>query len=159
MRTSRATVQTNHDLDQLAIELFKTFARFEYALKATGYHKGNGPAEPDWRRFAENISEVFKQSTDVGFDEAVNYILNNPPKKQVIIAGKLDWIDYKPTTNLRSDLVLLYVRCVRNNLFHGGKFNRRWFEPDRSELLLQHSLTILRKCLDSSPALKRAFAG
>jgi len=45
-----------------------------------------------------------------------------------------------PETDLRSDLVLQYVRRVRNNFFHDGKFSGRWFEPERSTLLLKHSL-------------------
>jgi hypothetical protein len=28
--------------------------------------------------------------------EAVAYILNNPPKKQVVTAGKLEWTDSVP---------------------------------------------------------------
>jgi hypothetical protein len=35
-------------LDQLAIETFRTFARFEYSLKAAGFHNANGDAKPDW---------------------------------------------------------------------------------------------------------------
>jgi hypothetical protein len=30
-------------LDQLRSDMLKTFARFEYALKAAGFHNGNGP--------------------------------------------------------------------------------------------------------------------
>src|SRR3546814_18633912 len=58
-----------------------------------------------------------------------------------------DWSSDVCSSDLRSDFVLTYVRRVRNNLFHGGKFNGRWFEPQRSEQLLKHSLTILRACL------------
>lgn len=62
-----------------------------------------------------------------------------------------------PNTDLRSDLVLLYVRRIRNNLFHGGKFNGHWFEPKRSEELLRHSLTILRGCLAASKEVRGTF--
>lgn len=53
--------------------------------------------------------------------------------------------------------MLLYVRRVRNNLFHGGKFNGRRFAPERSELLLRHSLTIHRACIDASEDVHQAF--
>lgn len=46
-------------LDELAGEMFRTFARLEYALKAAGFHKGDGPAEPNWRAFAVEVSELF----------------------------------------------------------------------------------------------------
>jgi hypothetical protein len=42
--------------NSLASEMFFTFARFEYALKAVGFHKGDEAAEPDWRAFAESVS-------------------------------------------------------------------------------------------------------
>lgn len=144
-------------LDQLAAEMFRTFARFEYALKAAGYHKGNGAAEPNWRSFAESIPGAFDGPADTPLGEAVRYILEHPPKKQVVAGGNLDWSEEAPQTDLQSDRVLIYVRRVRNNLFHGGKFNGRWFEPQRSEILLRHSLTILRACLDASDDVRQAF--
>jgi len=144
-------------LDQLAVEMFRTFARFEYALKTAGFHCGEGAAEPNWRAFAQSIPHLFDQSGDPNLKVAVRYILDHPPKKQIVAGGLLSWSDSKPNTDLNSDLVLLYVRRVRNNLFHGGKFNGRWFEPQRSELLLRHSLTILHACIDVSSELNEAF--
>lgn len=144
-------------LDQLAGEMFRTFARFEYALKAAGFHKGDGAAEPNWRLFAESLSAVFDDPCTLDLKEAVQYILDHPPKKQIVDAGNLAWSEAAPSTNLRSDLALTYVRRVRNNLFHGGKFNGRWFEPQRSELLLRHCLTILHTCLKASDDVRRAF--
>jgi hypothetical protein len=78
-------------------------------------------------------------------------------KKQTIADGILAWNDSVPNTDSESDRVLIYVRRVRNNLFHGGKFNGRWFEPERSELLLGHCLTVLQACLAASPDLNTAF--
>ena len=47
---------TEKNLNCLAGELFTMFARFEYALKAAGFHKGDGAAEPNWRSFAESVT-------------------------------------------------------------------------------------------------------
>lgn len=146
-------------LDQLAVEMFRTFARFEYALKATGFHCGEGAAEPNWRAFAQSIPRLFDHPGDPDLRVAISYILEHPPKKQVVAGGTLTWSVSVPNTDLQSDLVLLYVRRVRNNLFHGGKFNGRWFEPQRSELLLRHSLTILRACIAVSSEVNEAFYG
>jgi hypothetical protein len=143
-------------LDQLRSDMFKMFARFEYALKAAGFHNGSGPAKPDWAKFAKSVSKIFDQPHDPDFDAAVEYILTTPPKQQFIKDGLLEWTDMAPSTTLKSDLVLQYVRRVRNNLFHGGKFNGRWFEPERSEALLHHSLTILRTCLRASPEVSES---
>jgi hypothetical protein len=145
------------DLDQLATRVFREFARFEYALKAAGFHNGNGPAEPNWRKFAESIPHVFDDSKDETVAAAVRYILDHPPRKQTIVDQVLEWSDAHPTTDLHTERLLVYVRRVRNNLFHGGKFNGRWFAPERSQLLLQHSLTILGACLEASDQVQEAY--
>jgi hypothetical protein len=69
-------------LDRLAGEMFRTFARFEYALKAAGFHDRD--AKPNWRSFAESIPGVFDNPQDANLSEAVRYILDHPPKKQII---------------------------------------------------------------------------
>jgi hypothetical protein len=147
------------ELNRLASEMFRVFARFEYALKAAGFHIGNEneEAKPDWRSFAESVPDAFKNLQNEDLKESIRYIKAHPPKKQVIQGGNLAWSDVVPATNLESDLILLYVRRVRNNLFHGGKFNGRWFDPERSKLLLRHCLTILNACLDVSPSVREAY--
>lgn len=70
--------------------MFRTFARFEYALKAAGYHNGDGPAEPDWRSFKESIPNLFDEPQDGKLKEAVHYILQHPPKKQVVVRRALE---------------------------------------------------------------------
>jgi len=144
-------------LNNRAVEMFRLFARFEYALKAAGFHNGRGDAKPDWRAFAESVARNFEQIDDKAFAEAVAYIKARPPKKQIIKDGLLEWDESAPKTDLEADCLLIYVRRVRNNLFHGGKFNGRWFAPERSDVLLRHSMTILRACLNASPAVKKAF--
>lgn len=145
------------ELNRLATELFKTFSRFEYSLKASGFHKGDGNAEPNWRAFAESVTEMFENPNPSQFADAVNYILTHPPKKPIIAKGLLEWNVSEPQTDLKADLVLLYVRRVRNNLFHGGKFNGHWFAPERSEALLSNSLIILSRCLEESVPVRDAY--
>lgn len=149
----------DRDLNRLATELFRTFARFEYALKASGFHQGDGAAEAHWRDFAVAMADAFDSPPDGKFHDAITYILEHPPKKQMVENGILKWAVVPPNTDLRSDLVLLYVRRVRNNLFHGGKFNGHWFEPERSAQLLNASLTILNGCLSVSGAVREAYRG
>jgi hypothetical protein len=107
-------------LDRLATEMFRTFARFEYALKAAGFHNGDGAAKANWRSFAESVPAAFNNPRDPALNEAVRYILNHPPKKQIITNGTLAWSEAAPNTDLESDLVLICLRRVRNNLHHGG---------------------------------------
>ena len=149
----------NDTLDCVATTFFRTFARFEYALKATGFHRGEGRTTPNWRKFAESesVRNILGNPADNGLKAAIEYILAHPPKEQVVRDGILTWNESPPQTNLQSDLILMYVRRVRNNLFHGGKFNGRWFEPERSKELLMHSLTILERCRAASHEVDDAY--
>lgn len=146
-------------LDQLAGNLFHAFSRTEYALKAAGYNNGDGAAEANWRKFALEVDGLIANPTTKDLREAIDFFFNAPPKKQVIVGGVIQWEISEPTTNSQADKLLIYVRRVRNNLFHGGKFNGHWFEPERSEPLLRHSLTILTACVESVPAVREAYHG
>lgn len=149
----------NQHLDQLAQKLFRVFSRTEYALKAAGYNNGDGPAEANWRAFALAVEDVIASPATQELREAVDFLFSAPPKKQVIVENTIQWATSEPATDSQADKLLIYVRRVRNNLFHGGKFNGRWFDPDRSEPLLRHSLTILTACVDSVACVSEAYHG
>lgn len=55
--------------------------------------------------------------------QAIEYILKEPPKKQFIVNGSIEWRDIAPQSNSNAEILFQYIRRVRNNLFHGGKFN------------------------------------
>lgn len=147
-------IQLTTEVDQFAIQLFKKFARIEYALKAAGFHKGDGPAEPNWNKFASSVIGVLENDPTIAV--AIKYMSEKPPKKQVIRDNRLSWERPTPNTS-KTHEILLCVRRVRNNLFHGGKFNGHWFAAERSKELFSHSLSILDACLRASPDLKEAF--
>ncbi|HVF61939.1 MAG TPA: hypothetical protein VNJ70_19190 [Thermoanaerobaculia bacterium] len=113
-------------------------------MKAGGFALGDDTrVDADWDLFGRVINPQFNSIQDPALSEAVTYLLGRPPKKQVLIDDRLDWRDAPPDPNLsRAHRVLLAVRRVRNNLFHGGKFLAP-DEPgdDRDRLLVQHSLT------------------
>jgi hypothetical protein len=142
-------------LHQLSYRFLQCFARMEFALKACGFHNaddnGNSDtAQPNWDRFANSIADCFDPQYSDSLKAACDYILQHPPKKQVIRNGALTWEDKLGTG---SDVVnlLVYVRRVRNNLFHGGKFNGRWFEPQRSAELMADSIAMLDYIRDLHP--------
>lgn len=151
--------QTNR-LDRLAHQMFRTYSRMEYALKAAGYLKSeNGPAEAHWQNLASDIDARFQErvASDVELRQAVEYVLSFPPKKQMARDGVLEWVDVPPVANTETGKMLLYLARVRNNLFHGGKFNGRWLDPERSLELLPHSLTILECVRELSDAVQAAY--
>lgn len=152
------------NLYKLSVEFFFTFARFESALKIIGLYevKPNRTIEPFWNKFARDIADLFLHPPNAEFDEAVNYIENNPPKSQIEIEEnghkRIAWAAIPVPENPKSDKILTSVRRVRNNLFHGGKFRGEIFDsPDRSEILIKHSLTILKQCLKSNSDLEEVF--
>lgn len=146
-------------IDELAFTFFKIYSRTEYALKASGYLKNSdGDAEANWRKFALAIdSNALRQQKEVAV--AIDHLEKEPPKKQVARNGILEWEPANPSTNLDVDRLLIYVRRVRNNVFHGGKFNGKWFEPERSEELIRCSLIILVACIDAVNNVKTAYYG
>lgn len=147
------------DQDKAIASFFKLFSQFEYCLKITGFFTTgrSNEAKPDWTEFAKTLKHQIVDSTDPAVQEAVKYVLENPPKKQIIQGKVLDWCEAEPNTDSKNDLILIYVRRVRNNLFHGGKFNGRFFNPDRSFDLLRHSESILLECILKSDPMLEAY--
>jgi len=153
MRVSRSA-----QLDTLAFEFFREFARCEYCLKAVGLREKTRAAKANWGAFAAEVQNIIESPTSAELEAAVAYFVDHPPKKQVIRDGLLDWDEKLPDHKSKAELVLRLVCRVRNNLFHGGKFNGRWFEPQRSEELMQHGLVVLRACVESHPRVQEAYA-
>lgn len=150
----------SQSLDSIAFEFFREFARCEYCLKAVGIRKPKqrNPTA-DWGAFASQVTQVFDNPANDGLAEAIRYYLQRPPKKQVLRNELLDWDDTLPKYKSQAELVLLLICQARNNLFHGGKFNGHWFEPQRSEELLSHGLTILRAVVSAHGQVREACDG
>ena len=160
--------ETRVDRD-LLLNFFLTFSRFEYALKASRLFKRTSPqridpsrpteAQPDWDRFALSLRCAFQLDRTETLKQACEFILDSPPLKQIIINDAVSWeTPVRPSHESDVEFLLRMVRCVRNNLFHGGKHNNEVHEDtERTEKLLKSSLTILDECLALSPNVKQAF--
>lgn len=143
----------------LVLEFFLKLSRLEYALKLSGYFTGNeNKAKPDWDRFANEISNQFNSASTVELETACTYYLALPPYKQVVTHGNLDWNRAMPEHGSDISKLLVLVRRVRNNLFHGGKYNpQEESETERNTLLLQFGLIILNEALRLSPRVNQAY--
>lgn len=147
------------------LEFFIFFSRFEYALKSSGFLRSAGQnAEPDWREFAKAIDCAFlrKVSEQEHLTRAVDYLRNYAPKKQVVDKGthgakpRLTWKGITVPQDTSGLLVL--VRRVRNNLFHGGKFcGGHLKDAARDAKLLSNSVVILEACLATCSSVKKCF--
>ncbi|UPT68030.1 MAG: hypothetical protein M0D57_05040 [Sphingobacteriales bacterium JAD_PAG50586_3] len=109
---------------QLPYVFFITFSRFEFALKNCKYCK-IGNADADWNKFAGELKLIFDETKNEELDKAVEYIKNHPPQKQVYDAKALGWKATIKDAHLSLvEWLLLMIRRIRNNLFHGGQYGK-----------------------------------
>ena len=144
----------------LACEFLSVFARCEYALKASGFARGDETrVDANWDAFAQEIDLDMSANANPDVAAAIEYLLSQPPRKQVLLQGALEWRDAPPDASLPRTLqVLAMVRRVRNNLFHGGKMGIDPNAPfERDELLVRHSLVILHHCSLAHERLAQAY--
>jgi hypothetical protein len=139
---------------------FAFFSRFEYALKRSGFLvKNKDEASPDWDAFANDLRGRLDAITDPCFRDAVAFLQNEPPRKQVLVGGAPDWAENPRATGEHHENYLLrLVRTIRNNLFHGGKYGSAPVADDaRNSKLLAAGVTVLSHCLALSPEVEAVF--
>lgn len=148
---------------KLAWQFFVFFSRFEYAPKKDSRYLmgGAGDAKPNWDLFASNSNDGFDPTASARLAEAVDYFRASPPRKQIRDSGQLGWS--KPLMQKASGPVLIWlllcVRTVRNNLFHGGKFPKFAVgDPSRDCILIEHSLVILSYALRLDTQVEQTFS-
>lgn len=152
-------MRNNLELDQLASIFFKEFSRSEYALKVAGFHNGDGNAVANWTKFSKQVEALILAPDSKQLSGAIDFIFDQPPKKQMICNGQIQWSDAPPGQSLKTGNLLIYVRRVRNNLFHGSKFNDDWFEPERSKQLIKNCLVILNACINNLDSTREVYRG
>jgi hypothetical protein len=143
----------------LVYEFFFVFSRFEHSLLANNFiAERNGAVVADWDKFARTVNEGFNRTIGSDVEKAIRYYEEVPPKKQVLQLGRLAWKNVTPETKERLGRLLVLIRRVRNNLFHGEKFGVL-LEGDskRDADLLEHGLTILYACLWTNSEVKARF--
>lgn len=129
------------DLRAACFEFFFWFSRFEYALKVSGSVKAGryGEAQVNWQEFVNKHAAKYAPT-----DEA-RALIKSPPKWQTYTNGECAWEDVdleREKTELGK--VLLVVKTIRNNLFHGGKASQKdWDNPTRNLFLLQNGKAVL----------------
>jgi hypothetical protein len=149
----------NSSIENLAYKFFREFARYEYCLKAVGLRKKSSSAQANWSVYAAEVTHVFDNPQNQYLIEAIDYLMKYPPKKQIVENNELRWDNKLPDHTSKAELTLLLICRIRNNLFHGGKFNGQWFEPERSEYLMQHGLVVLKACAENHQKVREAYSG
>jgi len=145
---------------ELLLEFFLRFSRVEFALKASGFALGDVEGvRPNWNGFAISLRGKFHKTANPELLQVCDFVLNDPPRRQVLVDGRLAWnTQAQAVGEADVEFLIKMVRSVRNNLFHGGKYNIALHEDTaRSEALLRNCLIILEECVDLSPVVKQAF--
>lgn len=144
----------------LIVEFFVTFSRFECALKSSQFVSGdNERAWPNWEQFVASIRPAFDKNHSPELRNAFDYILNHRPRIQMVQGNQLGWRDREFQTNEPEiNRVGLSIRDVRNNLFHGGKFQGN-FQQDvsRNYILLKNSIIVLNDWLRLSDIVRNNY--
>jgi hypothetical protein len=153
-----AIIEQFHIPRELTVEFLGAFARFEYALKRAGYVDGDEKrVNADWDEFGRDLAMLGADvlAPVVG---SCPYLVSHPPKKQVLDGGQLVWKARGPSGGSAVEEILLSLRTVRNNVFHGGKFpDGPVAEPLRDEQLIGDCLALLYALL-SLPGLPNGIA-
>jgi hypothetical protein len=151
-------------MDDHVLSFFKTFSRFEFTLKESAYLKQNGNrnALPDWDKFVKDNKDKYKPSANA--QNAVDALLSAPPNRQKVIEseeGKLStcwepmtFNENTPVLKKLTDIIL----CIRNNLFHGGKYGHKsWDDKNRTTFLLDNSIIAIKDLLNIDEQLSVHF--
>lgn len=150
-----------HMPSDLVCEFLAVFARMEYALKATRFAVRNRrDVSASWDQFANEAHERFHTETSEELKAAVDFLWNFPPRKQFLTDDEqLCFRDFEidPAQRQLQQLILM-VRTVRNNLFHGGKhLPDGESELGRNEKLVRSSLVLLRECAQLVDDVRGAY--
>ncbi|WP_323885663.1 hypothetical protein [Aeromonas veronii] len=131
------------ETQQLAYAFFLQFARFEFALKESGYVKSGSrdSAVPDWEKFIAQYADSYT------LDEVETELMTKPPLRQIYRNEKISWVDFEfPVASTPLNNLVFALKTMRNNLFHGGKFGHKsWDDPDRVKFLLSRGLHTIDK--------------
>jgi hypothetical protein len=143
-------------LSDVRLNLFAIFSRFEFSLKEEGFLLGaeGADASPNWDKFA-NLAELTDIVSALSKDTDVAFLIGRPPKTQIVTNKSLGWRAKIASPITRALDLLLAVRTVRNNLFHGGKSGEN---PD-DEQYCRAATVVLMECLRRCDSVRYIFEG
>jgi hypothetical protein len=145
---------------ELMTKFFVIFSRFECALKASNFANGDeNKVSANWKGFISSIRHSFNVNRTPELRSAVDYLIQYPPKIQNYIDGHLGWRDrvfHENNTDIEK--LSLSIRDIRNNLFHGGKFDGNYQEDvSRNYILLESSILIINEWLSLNATVESNF--
>lgn len=144
---------------ELVLDFVVAFAKFENCAKTLLLIEDN-TSRPvvSWQKVALRIDEAFqrKVQSDEALRQLVEWLKREPPQKQVLVDGRPGFRSGIPSGQNDTEVLLVLVARIRNNLFHGSK----GFERDdaiRDEDLLTAGLALIRQFVASDSELEKHF--
>lgn len=136
------------------IEFFGLISRMEYAVTLTGYKNTRSKQmKVDWMGFAKAMNGKLINLGSLSVSYAIHYLVTNPPKE---FLSDMTWGTRNYDTDLSIDArAILAAKDVRNNLFHGMKYENP--ERHRNNELLAAAITVFKACINADNELKIYF--
>jgi len=141
---------------ELCSDFLILYSRFEYALKECGFLQNGNRVMASIEDYTVSISEYFKPEPELKLGKAVNFIIESPPKIQVRNGDNLIWQDLAIGGN-QIQVLPEYLRRVRNNLLHGGKFYGGIETGSRNWDLILNSMIIIEHWIDLNENVRVKF--
>ncbi|MBC3789374.1 hypothetical protein [Spirosoma utsteinense] len=144
----------------LMLDFFIIFSRFECALKTSNFSSGDADkVSANWDTFIASIRNTFNKEKNAQLRQAVDYLVQHPPRIQMINNGQLGWRDRNFNLNEPEiNKLSLSIRDIRNNLFHGGKFSGHYqADISRNYILLKNAIIILNEWLSLNKQVRHNF--
>jgi hypothetical protein len=153
--------------EQLAVQFFAVFSRFECALKCAGFRNHNDgqiscDVKPHSEAFAKELAKNLSVEQKGKICEVAADLLNSHLRKQRISEeDKLFWYEVEKGDAEEIKWIFDLINIVRNNLFHGGKYSSSCQDNEqnraRDNLLIGSCLKVLYLCIDLHPEVREAF--
>lgn len=157
LHTIKARIlESNPDYFQLCSDFLILYSRLEYALKESGFLQNGANALASLDKFCANILEDFDPSANEVLRHAVDFILNEPPRRLLRIDDRLEWQVNIVDKSLELQLAE-YIRRTRNNLMHGGKFYGQIDTGGRNWMLISSAMIIIENWIDLNEEVKTRF--
>jgi hypothetical protein len=142
----------------LVFDFFWTFSTIECAMKHAGIFKvreGSDAIEADWERFA---AELVNHGTErsQNFLKAARGLQRFRVQRFQLVENRPEWKPFERGRMGEVEFTLHLLRLVRNNLFHGGKyeFGAPADQVERDTAIIRAALSVLDQCFEHHPRVK-----
>ncbi|WP_339867064.1 hypothetical protein [uncultured Algoriphagus sp.] len=141
---------------ELCSDFLILYSRFEYALKECGFLQTSTRVMASIEKYVSSIKDKFKLESGSKLEVAINFIIESPPKVFQIRNESLIW-EEKKEDGETLEVLPEYLRRVRNNLLHGGKFYGGIETGSRNLNLISNSIIIIEYWIDLNEDVKSKF--